>query len=115
MFPRPASVRWSSSAALIGARRVAIRDAALVVERDDRALVTRLIVDVEASRHPEMDEQRTARREADDEVLAPPIDDGYPLALQLGGNVHRVVRPRQPCVVDPDAPQRPPGQDGLER
>src|SRR5881275_2029527 len=54
-----------------------------------------------------MDEERAARLEADDQVLAAPVEDGDALALQAARDKRRVERPRQPRIRDLDALEAP--------
>ena len=147
MFPSPASVRWSSSAAFSAARRpssrsprplavkaatsgsspearpevrlelarleqqpraetpdVPVGDLAAVVERQQRAPVS--IAGERAgpqrARHAEVDQQRPARREADDQILPAPVDVLDALAGELRGNEERILGPSQPDVADLD-------------
>ena len=65
-------------------------------------------------RHPEVDQERAARLEPDDQVLAAPLDRGDALALELGRDLVRVVRPHEPRVVDLDALEAPPVEHGRE-
>ena len=62
----------------------------------------------QAARHPQVDQERAARREADDQVLAAPVDVLDALAGQLRGDGERVLGPRQPDVADLDVLERPP-------
>ena len=56
----------------------------------------------ERAGHAQVDEKRAARVEADDQILAAPIDRVDALADELGGNLERIERSRQPRIVDLD-------------
>ena len=55
-----------------------------------------------------MDQERAAGGEADDQVLAAPVDVLDPLAGELGSDHERVLGPGQADVVDLDVLQPPP-------
>src|SRR5262249_35299900 len=89
------------------------RDARPVVELEDRALVTRR-EEPEASGHPQVDEQRKPALEADDEVLAAPLDGHHAVSFELLGHLEQVVRPGEPRVEDLNARERSAGEARLE-
>src|SRR3954464_273337 len=85
---------------------VAVDELGAVVEPDHRPPVRvglALVAVQHVAGHAEVDQERTARLEADDQVLAAAVDGGDALALELRGDLHRVERTRQPCVRDLDA------------
>ena len=51
------------------------------------------------ARHPEVDEERAAGLEAEDEVLAPAVDHADALSPELGGDRLGLERPSQARVV----------------
>jgi len=57
----------------------------------------------QASRHPEVNQQRTTRFEPDNQVLAATVERADTLPGQLGGDFERVVWTREPRVEDLDA------------
>ncbi len=59
------------------------------------------------ARHTEVDQQRPARREADDQILTAPVDVLDALAGELGGDEERVLGPSQPDVADLDVLEPP--------
>src|SRR5712691_3523231 len=57
----------------------------------------------EASRHPEVNQERTTAFEPHNQILAAPIERRYALAFELGRDLQRFVGPHEPVVVDLDA------------
>src|ERR1700751_5590593 len=57
----------------------------------------------EASRHPEVDQENTTALEANNQILATPLDRRDTFSLELGRHLGRVVRTHEACVVDGDA------------
>ena len=96
------------------AAHVAVGEPAAVVERDrgPRVRVVGRAVGEERAGHAQMREQRAAALEADDQVLAAPLDGGDALALELGRDLARVVRRGQPVVADLDLLEPSPLEDG---
>jgi hypothetical protein len=66
------------------------------------------------SRHPEVDQERTTRLEPNNQILAAAIDLGDALALELAGDLERVVRPREARIRDLDVLEAPALQRGRE-
>src|SRR6478672_2175199 len=64
------------------------------------------------TRHSEVDQEGTARLEPDNQILATAIDPLHALALELSRHRERIERSCQPRVVDHDAHERAPFQDG---
>ena len=81
------------------AARVAIRDAAPVLELEDGALMRRRRVP-EAAGHTQVHEQRVPALEPHDDVLPAAIDGRNAIAAEHPGDELRVFRSRQPRVVD---------------
>src|SRR5215213_9092414 len=82
---------------------VAVADLGAVVETQQRSDVRAADgIAQEAAGHAEVDQERASGREADDQVLAAPVDAVDALAGQLGRDLERVVRAREPDVVDLD-------------
>jgi hypothetical protein len=72
-------------------------------------------------RHPEVDQESPTGFEPNNQILAAAIDRGDVLALQLGSDLDRVERARQPRVGNldtlegaPDQPRLEPATDGLD-
>src|SRR4051812_2962717 len=90
---------------------VAIRDVRAVVQLDDRTPV-QVLVELtacgvaQASRHPEVDQQNAAGLEPNDQILAPTLEGGDALTLQLRRDRDRLERSHEPGVVDLDALER---------
>ena len=100
------------------AAHVAVGDVGAVVQPDERAAV-RVVVEAvravpQAPGHPEVDQQDAVGLEADDQVLAAALDRGDALALELGGDLVRLVRPHETRVADLDAVEPPAREDGLQ-
>ena len=97
------------------AAHVPVGDGRAVVELDERTQVRRSFRLVqERSGHPQVDEERAAAREADDQVLPAPVESLDELAHELSGHLERVERPRQPQVQDLDVLERPAFEQGRE-
>src|SRR5919197_603443 len=92
MLPIPASVRWSSNAALIGGRG-----------RSSRA-ATRL----------EVNQETATALEPKNQILAAAIERRDALARQLGLDELGVEGSREPCVVDLHVREPPPDDGRLE-
>ena len=89
------------------AAHVAVADLRAVVEPENGANVGRLArLLQQAPSHPQVDQERAARREADDQVLAAPVDVLDALPRQLRGDDERILGPRQPDVADLDVLER---------
>ena len=100
------------------AAHVTVGDVGAVVEADERTPV-RVVVEpgvavAEAPGHPQVDQQDAVGLEADDQVLAAPLDRGDALSLELGGDLVGVVGPHEPGVADLDALEAPAGEHRLE-
>ena len=95
------------------AANVTVRDARAVVEVDDGTLVRGGLLG-KAAGHAQVDDEREAALEADEEVLAAPLDGRDALSGQLRLHLGRLERHRQPRVVDADARERAPEQARLE-
>ena len=54
----------------------------------------------QATRHPEVNEENPTALESNNQILAPALERGDPLAGELGGDGGGVERPRQPLVED---------------
>ena len=103
---------------------VSVGDLRAVVERDESSPMQvgrRSVARQHRARHPEVDQQRTARLEPDDQVLAAAVDLRHALALELPRHVEAVERTGQPRVddLDPVEPsalerRREPDADGLD-
>jgi hypothetical protein len=72
-------------------------------------------------RHSEVDQERTTRRKPNNQILAATIDLGDTLALELAGDLERVVWTREARVGDLDVLEavtlerrREPAADGLD-
>ena len=65
-------------------------------------------------RHPEVDQEHATSLEPDNQILAPPIDGCDALALQLGGDLERLDRPRDPRIADLDPVEAPADEHRLE-
>ena len=88
---------------------IAVGDLAAVVERQQRAPVWVACERICPQRagHAEVDQQRAARRETDDQVLAAAIDVLDTLADQLRRDEERVLGPGQADVADLDVLEPP--------
>ena len=62
-----------------------------------------------------MDQERATGGEADDQVLAAPVDALDPLASQLGRDLERILGPCQAHIRDLDVLERPPFERGRDR
>src|SRR5512142_1254907 len=56
----------------------------------------------QAPRHPEVNQQSASAFEPNNQILAATLDPCDPLALELGGDLQRIERPRQAAVEDLD-------------
>ena len=68
----------------------------------------------EAAGHPQVAEQRAAALEAEDEILAAPVDRLDTFALELEGDRARVSRRDEPGVEHVDSLETAPGEHGRE-
>jgi hypothetical protein len=57
----------------------------------------------QAPRHPEVNQQSTPRLEPNNQVLAPALERGYPLSLELGGDGVWLERAHKPWIGNLDA------------
>ena len=112
--PRYSSSSAGESTCQVPKRRTSRYDTPrAVVEVDDGALVRgeRLR---KAAGHAQVDDERESALEADDEVLAAPLDGRDTLSGQLRLHLGGIQRHRQPVVVDAHARDRAPEQARLE-
>src|SRR4051812_9844295 len=65
-------------------------------------------------RHPEVDQQSPSRFEPNNQILAAPVHELDPLALELPCDPQGIERPRQPRIDDLDALEAAPGEHGRE-
>jgi len=105
------------------ATHIAVGDARPVVERHERSEVRQVGCRLMEQRagHPQVDQQHPPRSEADEKVLAAPVDLGDALPLELGSHLERIERPHEPRVLDLDPLEGPslehrsqPPADGLD-
>src|SRR5919201_1735955 len=112
MFPIPARVRWSRSAALTGALRFARRSARPRAVKPgasgsspSRAAI-RVVREPAAGRmskapsHPEVNQETPTALEPKNQILAPALQRRDALAEELGRHHERVLGPRQARIMD---------------
>jgi hypothetical protein len=68
-----------------------------------------------APRHPEVNQEYTAALESNNQILAASPDALDSLALQLGRHLGGLVGTHEACIVDPNAVEASPEENGLER
>src|SRR2546430_17376601 len=69
---------------------------------------------LEASRHPEVDQENTPALEPNNQILAAPLDGRDPLSFQLGRHLGRLVRAHEARVLDPHPLEAPPAKRALD-
>src|SRR3989442_3361590 len=69
---------------------------------------------LEASRHPEVDQENTPALEPNNQILAAPLDGRDPLTLQFGRHLGRLVWAHEARVVDAHPVEAPPDERRLE-
>src|ERR671910_112446 len=67
-----------------------------------------------ASRHPEVDQERSPALEPDDQILAATLDGFDTFSLEVPRDLLRLERPGQPRVADLDTCEAAAAQDRLE-
>src|SRR5919109_727167 len=116
MFPIPAAARWSRRAAFTGARRRLSRAARLagVNGRERGSSPRRTARDSASPPGRGGDEGPGLSAGSNNKLLPPPIDGCDALALQLGGDLERLDRPRDPRIADLDPVEAPADEHRLE-